>query len=199
MENKCWKGRDGTHAFGKVEKCKWQMGDPKTRMKFSLSDCTWLEKIEYGLVFKALQDLNEAKKNRGAFLFFSFLRFFFLFLFFLPSSFFILHFLCSSELLSNIVLAIVFPSPMLKWLLVLEHRSGNLWLLENYEILVFLYKSFEIFMGILHVKLAWSLMSPCICYMSWNLTRKSSENSSKDHPYSIWVVVKEVIKKMFWV
>jgi hypothetical protein len=90
------------------------MGDPKTRMKFSLSDCTWLEKIEYGLVFKALQDLNEAKKNRGAFLFFSFLRFFFLFLFFLPSSFFILHFLCSSELLSNIVLAIVFPSPMLK-------------------------------------------------------------------------------------
>jgi hypothetical protein len=31
--------------------------------------------------------------------------------------------------------------------------------------------------------------------MSWNLARKSSENSSKYHPYSIWVVVKEVITK----
>jgi hypothetical protein len=48
-------------------------------------------------------------------------------------------------------------------------------------------------------KLTWSLMSPSICYMSWNLARKSSENSSKDHPYSIWVVVKEVItERCFW-
>jgi hypothetical protein len=46
--------RDGTHALRKVDMCKWQMGDPETQMKLSLSDCTWLEKIEYGLVFKAL-------------------------------------------------------------------------------------------------------------------------------------------------
>jgi hypothetical protein len=45
--------RDRTHTFGKVEMCKWQMGDPEIRMKFSLSNCTWLEKIEYELVFKA--------------------------------------------------------------------------------------------------------------------------------------------------
>jgi hypothetical protein len=31
--------------------------------------------------------------------------------------------------------------------------------------------------------------------MARNLARKSSENSSKDHPYSIWVVFKEVITK----
>jgi hypothetical protein len=31
--------------------------------------------------------------------------------------------------------------------------------------------------------------------MSCNLAGKSSENSLKDHPYSIWVVVKEVITK----
>jgi hypothetical protein len=54
MENKCQKERDGTHTFRKVDMCKWQMGDPETQMKFSLSNCTWLEKIEYGLVFKAL-------------------------------------------------------------------------------------------------------------------------------------------------
>jgi hypothetical protein len=46
--------RDETHAFRKVDVCKRQMGDLETRTKFSLSDCTWLEKIEYGLVFKAL-------------------------------------------------------------------------------------------------------------------------------------------------
>jgi hypothetical protein len=57
-----------------------------------------LEKFEYGLVFKALYGLNEAKKNRGAFLFFSFFVFFFSFSFFLYSSF-----LGSFELLSNIV------------------------------------------------------------------------------------------------
>jgi hypothetical protein len=55
MEDKCLeRGRDGTHAFRKVDMCKWKMGDPETRMKFSLSDCTWFEKIEYGLIFKAL-------------------------------------------------------------------------------------------------------------------------------------------------
>jgi hypothetical protein len=63
------------------------MGDPETRMKFLLSDYTWLEKIEYGLVFKALWDLNEAKKNRGAFLFFLFF-YFFIFLFLIIFSFF---------------------------------------------------------------------------------------------------------------
>jgi hypothetical protein len=78
-----------------------------------------LEKFEYGLVFKALKDLNEAKKNRGAFLFFSFFvfsflifSFFFIYSFF-PSLFssssflfFYSSFLCSSELLGNIALAI---------------------------------------------------------------------------------------------
>jgi hypothetical protein len=57
MENKCWRERERerwTHAFRKVDMCKWQMGDPEIQMKFSLSDCTWMEKIEYGLVFKAL-------------------------------------------------------------------------------------------------------------------------------------------------
>jgi hypothetical protein len=54
MENKCWKERDATHAFRKVDMCKWQMGDPETRMKFLLSDCTWLEKIECGHGFKTL-------------------------------------------------------------------------------------------------------------------------------------------------
>jgi hypothetical protein len=43
------------HTFRKVDMCKRQMGDPKTQMKFLLSDCTWLEKIEYALVFKALR------------------------------------------------------------------------------------------------------------------------------------------------
>jgi hypothetical protein len=46
--------RDGTHAFRKVDMCKCQMRDSETRMKFLLSDCTWLEKIEYGIVFEAL-------------------------------------------------------------------------------------------------------------------------------------------------
>jgi hypothetical protein len=46
--------RDGAHTFRMVDMCKWRMGDPETQMKFSLSDCKWLEKIEYGLVFKAL-------------------------------------------------------------------------------------------------------------------------------------------------
>jgi hypothetical protein len=32
-------------AFRKVDMGKWQMGDPETWIKFSLSDCTWLEKI----------------------------------------------------------------------------------------------------------------------------------------------------------
>jgi hypothetical protein len=55
MENKCWKEREREHTHcRKVDMCKWQMGDLDTRMKFSLSDCTWLEKIEYGFVFKTL-------------------------------------------------------------------------------------------------------------------------------------------------
>jgi hypothetical protein len=56
MKNKCWKERERevTHTFTKVDMFKCQMGDPETQMKFSLSDCTWLEKIEYELVFKAL-------------------------------------------------------------------------------------------------------------------------------------------------
>jgi hypothetical protein len=54
MENKCWKERDGTHTFRKVDMCKWQIIDLETQTKFSLSYCTWLERIEYGLVFKTL-------------------------------------------------------------------------------------------------------------------------------------------------
>jgi hypothetical protein len=46
--------RWNTHTFRKVDMCKWKMGDPETQMKFSLSYCTWLETIEYELVFKAL-------------------------------------------------------------------------------------------------------------------------------------------------
>jgi hypothetical protein len=30
MENKYWKERYGTHAFRKMDMCKWQMGDPET-------------------------------------------------------------------------------------------------------------------------------------------------------------------------
>jgi hypothetical protein len=89
--------RDGTHTFRKVDMCKCQMGDPETRMKFPLSDCTWLENIEYGLVFKALYDLNEAKKNQGAFLlFFSLFCFFFPYFFLSPSFFFFISFIFSS-------------------------------------------------------------------------------------------------------
>jgi hypothetical protein len=53
MENKCWEERDGTHILkgGHVQVAN---GDPEKRMKFSLSNCTWLEKIEYVLVFEAL-------------------------------------------------------------------------------------------------------------------------------------------------
>jgi hypothetical protein len=74
----------------------------------------------------------------------------------------------------------------------------GLWLLEKYKILTFLYKSFEIFRGILHVKTLHDLA--CIdesLHMLYVLKscQKTSENSSKDHPYSIWVVVKEVITK----
>jgi hypothetical protein len=54
MENNVGKGERWNTRFRKVDMCKWQMGDPETRMKFLLSDCTWLEKIEYGLVFKSL-------------------------------------------------------------------------------------------------------------------------------------------------
>ena len=37
------RGKDETHTFRQVDMCKWQMDDPETQMKFSLSDCTWLE------------------------------------------------------------------------------------------------------------------------------------------------------------
>jgi hypothetical protein len=47
-------GREMEHMHWMVDMCKCQMVDPETRMKFSLLDCTWLEKIVYGLVFKAL-------------------------------------------------------------------------------------------------------------------------------------------------
>jgi hypothetical protein len=119
--------------------------------------------------------------------------FFFLFLFFFFSPFFLsfLHFfsffifyssfLFSSELLSNIVLSIAVPSPMLKWLLASSIEVRVVWLLEKYKILVFLHKTIEIFKGIIHVEtphILVALMSPSICYMSWNLARKFVERSS---------------------
>jgi hypothetical protein len=67
---------------------KWQMGDLETQMKFSLLDCTWLEKIAYGLVFKALSDFNEAKKELRSIFIFSLFLFFLFFIFY--SSFFML-------------------------------------------------------------------------------------------------------------
>jgi hypothetical protein len=55
MENKCWKKTKMEHThLERWARASGKMGDPVTQMKFSLSNCTWLEKIEYGLVFKAL-------------------------------------------------------------------------------------------------------------------------------------------------
>jgi hypothetical protein len=52
MENKCWKERDGTHAFRKVDMCKWQMGDPETQMKFSLSGAHGWKRLSMDLSSK---------------------------------------------------------------------------------------------------------------------------------------------------
>jgi hypothetical protein len=71
--------------------CKWQMDDPESQGKFSLSDCTWLEDFSMDLSSRQL-------KNRGATLFFTFILFpshlfsfffpFFLFLIFFSSHYF---------------------------------------------------------------------------------------------------------------
>jgi hypothetical protein len=44
--------RDGTHTFRKVDMWKWQMGDPETWMKFSLSDCNGWKSLSMDLSSK---------------------------------------------------------------------------------------------------------------------------------------------------
>ena len=53
--------KDETHTFRQVDK--WQMDDLETQMKFSLSDCTWLEDLSMEQFFKVTQKINEAKKS----------------------------------------------------------------------------------------------------------------------------------------
>ena len=55
--------KNETHTFRQVDMCKWQMDDPETQMKFSLSDCTWLEDLSMEQFFKVTWKINEAKKN----------------------------------------------------------------------------------------------------------------------------------------
>jgi hypothetical protein len=123
MENKCWKGREMEHAHLERWTCasvKWVILRHEWSSHYRIAH-DW-KRLSMVLSSNLSKIWNEAKKDRGAFLlFFSFLFlfliiiFFFLLLFFLLSLifffylillFFILHFLCSSELLSNIVLAI---------------------------------------------------------------------------------------------
>ena len=54
---------DETHTFRQVDMCKWQMNDPEIQMKFSLSDCTWLEDLSMEQFFKVTWKINEAKKS----------------------------------------------------------------------------------------------------------------------------------------
>jgi hypothetical protein len=70
MENKCWKERDGTHTFRKVDMCKWQMDDPEARVKSSLSDCTWLEDLSMDLSSRHLRTY-EAKRTEEHLYYFS--------------------------------------------------------------------------------------------------------------------------------
>jgi hypothetical protein len=89
MENKCWKERDGTHTFRKVDMCKCQMDDPEARVKSSLSDWTWLEGLSMDLISRHLR-IYEEKEPRSIFIIFlnfilfpsHFFSFFFLFLLF---------------------------------------------------------------------------------------------------------------------
>ena len=55
--------KDETHTFRQVDMCKWQMDDPEIQMKFSLSDCTWLEDLSMEQFFKVTWKINEAKKS----------------------------------------------------------------------------------------------------------------------------------------
>ena len=55
--------KDETHTFRQVDMCKWQMDDPEIQMKFSLSDCTWLEDLSMEQFFKLTWKINEAKKS----------------------------------------------------------------------------------------------------------------------------------------
>jgi hypothetical protein len=70
--------------------CKWQMDDPKARVKSSFSDCTWLEDLSMDLSSRHLRTY-EAKRTKGHLYYFLLLLYFlliFLSFFFLSSSFF---------------------------------------------------------------------------------------------------------------
>jgi hypothetical protein len=86
--------RDGTHTFRKVAMCKWQMDDPETRVKSSLSDCTWLEGLSMDLSSRHLRTY-EAKRIEEHLYYFSYFYFisFSFFSFFFPSFLFFLFFL----------------------------------------------------------------------------------------------------------
>jgi hypothetical protein len=142
-------------------------------------------------------------RNIFYFSYFSFLFFFYFFFFFsfFPSYFsslyfFILQFLCSSKLFRQHSTCYSSPPPCLNDCSSssIEVR-GPMAAKEVQNPCIPLENFWNLQVQSSMSKLEWSLMSPSICYMSWNLARKSSENSSKDHPYSIWVVVKEVITK----
>jgi hypothetical protein len=62
---------------------------------------------------------------------------------------------------------------------------------KEYKILVFLYKSFEIFKSILHVETHIIDESLHMLFVS----KYCQKIFRKIHPYSTWVVVKEVITK----
>ena len=103
--------KDETHTFRQVDMCKWQMDDPETQMKFSLSDCTWLEDLSMEQFFKVTWKINEAKKS------FSFLPSFFNFsLSFFFSFFLLLRTFDNIEYLPS-------HPPMLERMLVLEYEQ----------------------------------------------------------------------------
>jgi hypothetical protein len=95
--------RDGTHAFRKVDMCKWQMDHPEARVKSSLSGCTWrtYEEKEPRSIFIIFLLLFYSFSFFSLSLFF-FFSFFSYFSFLLIIIFFIFHFFfCSSKLLQH--------------------------------------------------------------------------------------------------
>jgi hypothetical protein len=93
--------------------CKWQMDDPEARMKSSLSDCTWLEKLSMDLSSWHLRTY-ETKRPEEHLYIFTFILFpshfslflFFSFFFFPYFSFhhffsFFIFLFCSLELLQH--------------------------------------------------------------------------------------------------
>jgi hypothetical protein len=90
--------------------CKWQMDDPKARVKSSLSDCTWLEDLSMDLSSRHLRTYEAKRTKELLYYFFTsisfpshfslFLSLFFFFLTFLFFYFFIFFF-CSSKFLQH--------------------------------------------------------------------------------------------------